>query len=296
METTRLRHFKAVFEAGSVRKASETLSLTPSALSKSIHALQDSLGLELFQHIGKSLVLTENGKTLSKRLPSILGEIDRLTHELQENTHIKKEKPIRIATFEVFSTYFLAGLDDVGLFERSLHLYEGDPGEIESAVAEGRVDFGVTYIPEPYPGCEHIKITSIEMGVFAQKNAFLDLPQEKLPYVVPICPLSGTLSKIKGLDGWPSHAYERKIRYRVTLMESALELCRQGKAAGYFPAFVVKLHNKRHKEAYELTRRRYDFSGNKCSCNVYLVKRKECEETRDIKKIAKMLRLNHSII
>jgi DNA-binding transcriptional LysR family regulator len=46
-----------------------------------------------------------------------------------------------------------------------------------------------------------------------------------------------------GMDGWPNHRHPRRIRYQVSLMESALELCRRGLAVAYLPAFIARLHD-----------------------------------------------------
>lgn len=56
-----------------------------------------------------------------------------------------------------------------------------------------------------------------------------------LSFVVPIHPAEGTPSKVIGPDGWPDHLIERQIKYRVTMMESAMELCREGHAVAYLP-------------------------------------------------------------
>ena len=153
---------------------------------------------------------------------------------------------------------------------------------------------GITYMPIPSPQLDFIKITSIEMGVYTKKGALKGIAQDKLPYVVPVKPLQGVPTKVRGLDGWPEDAFERKVTHRVTLMESALELCRQGLVAGYFPAFVVCEHNKRFNEDYHLERRRPPQAVSDCKVrksDVFLVKRKSTEEDDIIKQLAKAIRV-----
>ncbi len=51
-----------------------------------------------------------------------------------------------------------------------------------------------------------------------------------------------------GLDAWRNHKLPRNVAFKVTMMESALELCRQGKAVAYLPDFVVCLQNSEVKK------------------------------------------------
>ena len=170
-------------------------------------------------------------------------------------------------------------------------LHEGLPGQIERAVADNQADFGITYQPVPLPEVDMMKVTTIEMGVFTSASAFKNLPQIDLPFVVPVQPLAGgQASRIRGMDGWPADAYERKVKYEVTLMESALELVRQGRAAGYFPKFVVAEHNRRYKEEMHLCRRRSPYNGRVCTTDVYLVKRRSDQEGDILKQIARQIR------
>jgi hypothetical protein len=65
-------------------------------------------------------------------------------------------------------------------------------------------------------------------------------------------PIPGSPTKMNGLDGWPDEKILRKIKYKVTMMESTLELCRQGKACAYLPQFIIQMHNETVKYSLEL--------------------------------------------
>ena len=78
--------------------------------------------------------------------------------------------------------------------------------------------------------------------------------------MVPALPITGSPTLVRGLDGWPEDAYERHVKYEVTLMESALELCRQGRVAGYFPRFIVE-------ENVGPVPIRVDDADRHCNCN-----------------------------
>ncbi len=288
MNLRRLEFFHVLAQMGNVRKASEMLNISPPALSKSMKVLEEELEAKLWQRAGRRILLTDAGKRLLKRTPLLMEEL----RSLRDSIHAEplSTTSVRIATFEVFSTYFLSFLNRLNWDAHNLEMHEVLPGELEKYVARGDVDYGITYMPIPHPDLDFLKVTSIEMGVFTRKGSFQGVAQAELPFVVPISPLEVVPTRIRGLDGWPEDAYRRKVRHQVTLMESALELCRQGRVAGYFPAFIVEEHNQRVREQFKLERRRSPYPGRTCRADVFLVKRKSDDENLIVKQLAKALR------
>lgn len=289
MDLVKAKYFVKIVDAGSMSRAAEILNISPSALSKATHLLQEDLGVKLIAHSGKNILITSAGQAFASEARKLFRDVDALRERL--HTQSQPKQLIRIATFEVFLTYFLSVLKGLPWDDQSLILHEGLPGEIETAVAEDQVDFGITYQPVPLPEIDLLKITSFEMGVFTNSTAFRGIPQADLPFVVPVAPLGRTPpSRIRGLDGWPPDAYERKVKYEVTLMETALELVRQGRAAGYFPKFVMNEHNRKHRPEFQLVRRRSPYAGRTCTTDVFLIKRRREEESSILKQIARQIR------
>jgi DNA-binding transcriptional LysR family regulator len=289
MDLVKARYFLKIVDCGSMTRAAEILNVSPSALSKATKILEAQLGIRLLALSGKNIVVTDAGELFAKETRRLLRDVDELRSRLIEQSSPKRQ--IRIATFEVFSTYFLSVLKDLPWDDQQLVLYEGLPGEIEQAVAENHADFGITYQPVARPKIDLLKVTSIEMGVYTSAHAFKGVAQTDLPFVVPVAPLGGGVpNRIKGLDGWPADAYERKVQFEVTLMESGLELVRQGRAAGFFPKFVIAEHNRRFRDEFQLVRRRTPYPGRVCMTDVYLVKRQSDPEGDVLKQIAKQIR------
>lgn len=295
METDRLRYFSVIAKTENMRRAAELLSITPSALSKSVAQLEEEFGVKLITPLGRGITLTKEGLNLAKRTEPLLDSIDALKKDIESSFLEKKQAPLRLATFEVFSTYFLRNLSRIGFTDRGLILHDVIPGELEQVIEQQRADFGITYLPIPHPGIEHVKITSILMGVFKRKGSFQTCKQEDLPFVIPTFPLNGVPTKVKGIDGWPDSAYRRKIKYEVTLLESALSLCRQGLCVGYFPSFVVAEYNQLVKSEYALERHPFESTAKRCYADVYLVKRKGSTEDQTMRLLAKMIRIGTKI-
>jgi DNA-binding transcriptional LysR family regulator len=130
------------------------------------------------------------------------------------------------------------------------------------------------------------------MGVFGRKELLSENKLEDVPFAVPVTPIHGSPTKVVGLDGWPDDVQPRNIRYRVTLMESALELCRQGRAASFLPKFVVDLHNRKVKEHYHLSAySSLDLPARYLQQAVYIIKRKSHQENRTVHRLARALRM-----
>ncbi len=288
MDLVKARYFIKIVDTGSMTRAAEVMNVSTSALSKATKILESQLGVDLITYSGKNIVVTDAGQMFAKEARRILRDVDEMEERLKQKTAPKEQ--IRIATFEVFSTYFLSVLNELPWGERSIVLHDSAPGQIEQAVADNQVDFGITYSPVPLPEVDLLKIISIEMGVFTSAHAFKNVAQSDFPFVIPVGPLMGQPTRMKGLDGWPPDAYERKVKYEVTLMESGLELVRQGRAAGYFPKFVIVEHNRRFRDEFQLVRRRSPYSDRICTTDVYLIKRKSDIEGETLKQIAKQIR------
>lgn len=289
MNFRRLEYFLTLAQTGHLHKASDILNVSAPALSKAMKVLEEELDTSLWVRDGRRNILSDAGKILLRRAPALIDELRGLKESLV--TDPARPQPLRIGTFEVFSTYFLIFLEQSGWQDMAMELHELLPGEVEKYLIQGEIDIGITYLPVPDPYLDFLKIASIEMGVFTRRDAFKGVPQAELPYVVPVAPLHSVPTRARGLDGWPEDAYQRRVLHRVTLLESALELCRQGRVAGYFPSFIVREHNKRVREEFQLERRKSPYPGRVCRNDVFIVKRKSSEESESIKRLAKALRL-----
>lgn len=71
-----VRAFVEVFERRSIREAAESLGYTPSAISQRLAALEDRLGLELFERLGSSIRATDSGRRLHPRALELLAAVE----------------------------------------------------------------------------------------------------------------------------------------------------------------------------------------------------------------------------
>jgi LysR family transcriptional regulator, low CO2-responsive transcriptional regulator len=81
-DSRQLRAFLCLAQHGSFTSAARELSLTQSAVSHSIKALEDDLGCTLFDRVGKKVLLTLAGEHLRPHVDEILNRMERARAEV----------------------------------------------------------------------------------------------------------------------------------------------------------------------------------------------------------------------
>ncbi|MEM7777292.1 MAG: LysR family transcriptional regulator [Pseudomonadota bacterium] len=79
-ELRELRNFVAVAERLNVSKAAEVVHISQSALTRQIQALENKLGIALFERLGKRLILTAEGEDLLGRAALLLDHAQELSN------------------------------------------------------------------------------------------------------------------------------------------------------------------------------------------------------------------------
>ncbi|MCA9665334.1 MAG: LysR family transcriptional regulator [Myxococcales bacterium] len=257
MEIHRVRAFRAIVELGGLTRAASVLHVTPSALSKSMQRLEDEVGRSLFEREGRGLRLTEQGKRLYHASAELLEAHGRALRALDLATDEAAERTVRLTSFEVFTTHCLAAMaEHEALSDCALTVLDLRVGEMEAAVAEGRADVGITYVPVPRPGLVFTRVAEISFRVYVRRGAFAGARFGEIPFAIPTASIEATLGDVLGIDCWPVQRASRLVRYRLTCMESALALCRDGRCAVFLPRFVAGLHNVSMPRRRQLVARR----------------------------------------
>lgn len=112
MDWDKLRIFHAVAEAGSFTHAGEMLSLSQSAVSRQISALEESLNVPLFHRHARGLILTEQGELLYRTAHEVFAKLAMAEAQLTES----KDRPRGIlkvtATVALGSTWLTPRMKD----------------------------------------------------------------------------------------------------------------------------------------------------------------------------------------
>ena len=89
-----LRGFEAAARHLSFTKAGEELHLSQSAVSRQVQALEDSLGVALFQRLPRKLALTPEGEALLFTVREIFRQLEQTTELLRA----ERRRPVTITT------------------------------------------------------------------------------------------------------------------------------------------------------------------------------------------------------
>ena len=133
--------FTEVLKSGSTTQASQQLALSQSAVSAALADLEGQLGVQLFDRVGKRLVVNEHGRLLYPRAVGLLeqaSDIEQLFHE--------DIGAIRLYASSTIGNYLLPGM--LAAWRRDypqlpLELSVGNSQDVINAVADFRVDLGL---------------------------------------------------------------------------------------------------------------------------------------------------------
>lgn len=101
-----LRAFLATAEEGSLSAAARALGLTQPTLGRQVSALEESLGVALFERVGRGLVLTSSGRELLIHART-MGEAAARVSLAAAGQAQAVEGKVRITASDVFSAYHL---------------------------------------------------------------------------------------------------------------------------------------------------------------------------------------------
>lgn len=149
MNLHHLRLFRAVAADGTLTGAARRLNLSQSALSTQIRALEASLGHDLFERRGRSLILTEAGRIALDHADAIFRTAEDLAAVMRETGNVRRA--LRVGALATLSRNFqmefltpLIGRRDVEVILRS-----GSQGELLRELDSLALDVVLTNLAPP---------------------------------------------------------------------------------------------------------------------------------------------------
>ena len=84
MTLNQLEYFQKVATLQHFRQAAELLKISQPSLSRSMSLLEEELGLMLFEHQGRNVVLTKSGRVFLEHVNRILEEVHIAEHKMKQ--------------------------------------------------------------------------------------------------------------------------------------------------------------------------------------------------------------------
>lgn len=187
LDLRHLRTFLALARLENFSRAGDEIGLSQSAVSRQIRALEDVLGLRLFERIGKRAVLTSGGKVLRTHLDAIIREAEtlpRLLGDLSEGV----QGELRIGACITAANALLPPV--LGLYRRKypkveLALQPGSSSHILESLRRGELD--IAFVASD--------------GLLADLTILAEIPDEVLLVGAPNHPLCHRRVKPRDLAG-----------------------------------------------------------------------------------------------
>ena len=149
MHAAVLRYFEAVAEDGSIRRASERLHISPSAVNRQILKIEDYFGTPLFERRPDGMRLTDAGQLVLHHARTTLHDFARLRGDI-DNLRGVVSGEVTIATLDSLTVHFLpeAAARFISVHPAvQIRVIALDPVETMHSVAQGNADLGLTFSP-----------------------------------------------------------------------------------------------------------------------------------------------------
>ena len=145
MDLRRLEIFAKVAELGSFSRAAQALALTQPTVSEHVRALEDELGLQLLDRLGRGAAPTRAGQLLLGYAQRMLA-LSREAHQALDHFQGRLSGELIIGGSTIPGEYVLPAL--IGQFKAkqadiSIVLLIGDSRQVSEWVDEGRVELAI---------------------------------------------------------------------------------------------------------------------------------------------------------
>jgi DNA-binding transcriptional LysR family regulator len=106
LEPSLIRYFREVYRLKSIRQASATLNVAPSAVSRQILRLEQMVGIPLFERLPRGVAPTEAAEVLARFSRNFLLDIERVRGEIDSLRGLQRGH-VRIMSTEGLVAYLL---------------------------------------------------------------------------------------------------------------------------------------------------------------------------------------------
>jgi DNA-binding transcriptional LysR family regulator len=263
MDLNQLRSFVAVAKQGHLTRAAETLHLSQPALSGQIKALEEDLGVSLFQRSSSGMALTPSGRRLLLHAEGVIDAVQQMSNAAQA---LRGEPTGKLIVGTVLDPKILrVGELLARITERNpqieIELTQVVSHEGLAAIRNGTLDASFFFGAKPDKGLNAVVLREITYRVVVPA-AWAELADAEWEYLAPrpwvVAPAGSSqrqlvLQLFHGHGGEPERTIESDNESVIAnLVESGVglslvreELARAGQAAGrcvIWPGAKVRTH------------------------------------------------------
>lgn len=225
-------------------------NITPGALSKTLKKVEANLATELFNRVGKTLVLNDKGKEFVKHSSDLVHNYQQLTSRFKSDNH--KFNAVIAGPAILLKSGLKKLLIPLGNLPCSVRINNVFEGEAISQVASGAAHIALV-TREALKNSSHTNLVAVDVfnTGFSVAGAAdhqlvqtgsLTLNKNQLLHAAFACPLFSPLCGLEqgiGSDGWQDDIAPRNIVFRCSDYSALIEVVQNGLALAYLPNFVI---------------------------------------------------------
>ncbi len=150
MNLTQLRYFVAAAELENLSLAATRLRIAQSAVSRQIRLLEDELGVQLLERVGRGVVLTDAGKTLLDGSKQLFENVEQLRLEVSNRSRVPSGT-LRIGANPSLGHVLFPRLAEQCLASYpaiKLHMVTDLTSPVQEWVRRGDLDLAIISFPE----------------------------------------------------------------------------------------------------------------------------------------------------
>ena len=225
-------------------------NITPGALSKTLKKVEANLATELFNRVGKTLVLNDKGKEFVKHSSDLVHNYQQLTSRFKSDNH--KFNAVIAGPAILLKSGLKKLLIPLGNLPCSVRINNVFEGEAISQVASGAAHIALV-TREALNNSSHANLVTVDLfntgfsvaaaaGHQLVQTGSLTLNKNQLLHAAFACPLFSPLCGLEqgiGSDGWQDDIAPRNIVFRCSDYSALIEVVQSGLALAYLPNFVI---------------------------------------------------------
>lgn len=220
MDLKYLQTFKTILRTGSFQGASRELNYAPSTVTFHIQQLEEELQLQLFEKVGRKMVLTQAGDSILPHVDTILRAMDSLYNCEKEMSELKGTLVVAMPeTLLIYKMQPVLKRFKEAAPKVKLSILIQDCDSVRAGVLDGSVDIGIHY---DVGGEERSLVSSVLSRFKAVLIASPEEEPEALDFVTP-----GQNKEIDLISYYPDSVFQETINHYLNEREIVLNCSMQ---------------------------------------------------------------------
>lgn len=227
-----LRYFSVLAQLEHYTLAAARLEMSQPSLSSAIRALEDELGVKLFEKAGRNVRLTEEGRFFQEKVNAAMQELEGATEALK-SSQAKAPVVIRLG-FVSGSLHGTVAREIASLYRSNdrfrFHITEGSAKDLMDLLRQEKLDMAIVDVTT--------RDRTLHFRKLCQRDFFVAMPSDhvlarqqfiRLADLADYPQIGFSHSMDKSFENWAKHPDIREhFICQVNTVESALELVSSG--------------------------------------------------------------------